>query len=77
MEELDLGLGGGIPGLIYGEDLITDLVGGSGGGHAIAISGNTGGGGGAISILTGIVGLGLMHRNNGGVGTSHYDGWCR
>ena len=70
------GLSGGVPGLIYGEDLITDLVGGSGGGHAIAGSGNAGGGG-AISILA--QGSFRLEANasitaNGGVGTSHYDG---
>ena len=45
------GLSGGVAGLVYGDDLITDLVGGSGGGHAIRGSGNAGGGGGALSVI--------------------------
>ena len=58
-------------------DLITDLVGGSGGGHAIRGSGNAGGGGGAISFTA--TGSFTLDANatisaNGGAGTSHYDG---
>ena len=71
------GLNGGVAGLIYGDDLITDLVGGSGGGHAIRGSGNAGGGGGAISFTA--TGSFTLDANatisaNGGAGTSHYDG---
>ena len=44
------GLFGGTPGSIYGDDVITYLVGGSGGGHAERGTGNSGGGGGAMGI---------------------------
>ena len=44
------GLNGGVPGVTYGDDSITHLLGGSGGGHSIVGSGNSGGGGGAISF---------------------------
>ena len=71
------GLSGGVPGLVYGDDLISDLVGGSGGGHAIRGSGNAGGGGGAISFVIGgsfvLDGNGSVSAN-GGAGTSHSDG---
>ena len=71
------GLSGGVAGLVYGDDLITDLVGGSGGGHAIRGSGNAGGGGGAFSVIAD--GAFTLEQNasitvNGGSGTSHSDG---
>ncbi|MDG0963632.1 MAG: putative Ig domain-containing protein, partial [Opitutales bacterium] len=44
------GLNGGVAGIIYGDEEISNLVGGSGGGHALIGSGNAGGGGGAISF---------------------------
>ncbi|MGY8714466.1 MAG: hypothetical protein ACKVJ1_11305, partial [Verrucomicrobiia bacterium] len=44
------GLNGGVAGVIYGDEGISNLVGGSGGGHALTSSGNAGGGGGAISF---------------------------
>ena len=65
---------GGVAGLVYGDDLITDLVGGSGGGHAIRGSGNAGGGGGALSVIAD--GVFTLEQNasitlNGGSGSSH------
>ena len=58
-------------GLTYGDDLISALVGGSGGGHAIRGSGNAGGGGGALSLIAG--GSFVLEQNasitvNGGTG---------
>ena len=60
---------------MYGDDLISKLVGGSGGGHAIRGSGNAGGGGGAISFI--VTGSFTLEVNstisaNGGAGSSHY-----
>ena len=71
------GLNGGIPGIVYGDESITELVGGSGGGHAILGSGNPGGGGGAIGFS--VSGDFLLESNstisvNGGHGFSHFDG---
>ena len=71
------GLSGGVAGLTYGDDTVKDLVGGSGGGHAIRGSGNAGGGGGAISFHVG--GIFKLEANatisaNGGAGSSHNDG---
>ena len=45
------GMNLGVPGVTYGDDKITHLIGGSGGGHAATGTGNSGGGGGAISFL--------------------------
>jgi hypothetical protein len=45
------GLNSGVAGITYGDDKITQLIGGSGGGHALSGSGNAGGGGGALSFL--------------------------
>ncbi|MDA8775644.1 putative Ig domain-containing protein, partial [Opitutales bacterium] len=40
----------GVSGSIYGDELISNLVGGSGGGHSAIANGNSGGGGGAIGF---------------------------
>ena len=40
----------GIAGMVYGDEKITHLIGGSGGGHAAIGTGNSGGGGGAIGF---------------------------
>ena len=71
------GLNGGVAGITYGDEQITHLVGGSGGGHAILGSGNAGGGGGAIGFE--VSGSFSLEANtsisaNGGDGFSHYDG---
>ena len=71
------GFNGGVPGITYGDESITDLLGGSGGGHTIMGAGNAGGGGGAVSIQA--TGNFTLQPNtiisvNGGNGTSHADG---
>ena len=52
------GLNGGVAGVVYGDDSITNLIGGSGGGHSLTGSGNAGGGGGALSFqVTGSISI--------------------
>ena len=70
------GLNGGVPGVTYGDDSITHLLGGSGGGHSIVGSGNSGGGGGAISFkVNGSFDLGTngVISVRGGAGQSDSD----
>ena len=71
------GLNGGVAGTVYGDESISDLVGGSGGGHTIIASGDAGGGGGALGFVVG--GSFTLEANaslsaNGGTGRSHPDG---
>ena len=48
-------------GTVYGDESISDLVGGSGGGHMIIGSGDAGGGGGLGFVVDGSFTLGPMH----------------